>query len=148
MGYSGLKSWMDGDDAAGIAYSHADAMAKLLAEALKEKGNGVNPSGAVNIGLFNEQFILPIAKPLAWADDSYKRLHAVIFSARTFLEAEIRDTVGEVWEGDGGNKRMHLTAYRRMLKNLDKTLHILDHHVEQVAHRNEKRWAKHREKCK
>lgn len=131
MGYSGLRNCGDGDDAAGIVYTHVASLIKVLKTSLKEKGNEVNPSGAVNVGLFNEEFILPVAKRLSLFDPD--SLSKVLLEAHTKLLAEIKEgqaTTPSDW-GNRNNKRMHLRAYVRLAKKLEMTLKILEVYPEQ-----------------
>ena len=133
MGYSGLKSWNDGDDSAGVVYRHIDKLVPILKASLRESGNEFNPSGAANVALFNEAFILKAAKHYAIADSCGEgTLLAVLESADKKLTKEISEaqkSAASAWgtgRGDGSaNKRSHLAAYMRMRKNLRKTLSVL-----------------------
>jgi hypothetical protein len=130
MGYMGLKSWMDGDDCAGLVHRHMDNIVAIVKRGRKEKGNWINPSGAVNIGLFNEAYIQPIAKQLSFTGND--ELVALLSSVKLDLSLEIEDTrkvSNEEW-GGAKNKRMHINAYKRMVKNLDNTLDTLEHYPE------------------
>jgi hypothetical protein len=128
MGYTDLQDWTGPDMAFDLVGFVTDDIIKRLKSALKEKGNEFNPSGAINVALFTEAFILPIAKPLARADGGYAKLEAVLSDAYTKLGAEYE--AGKKLSADDWscveNKRAHMKAYKRMLKNLDKTLLIFE----------------------
>jgi hypothetical protein len=132
MGYTGLKSVFDGDDAAGLAYMYVDAMTKLLRVGLKEKGNSVNPSGAVNIALFTESFILPVAEKISWTET--EDLLEVLRNAFAKLDDELNEGTGlsaDEWGGNS-NKVMHLRAYSRLLTNLAKAIHTIETHADRI----------------
>lgn len=125
MGYSGLASWNDVDDAAGTAYRISVDIVKHLKKALREKGNGVNPSGAVNVSLLNESFILPIVKNFKYLvgeeltevlNDAYDKLASETIHAKSQSVEEWRTAA---------NKKMHITAYTRLLKKLEKSISAL-----------------------
>ena len=147
MGYSGLKTWGDGDDAAGLVAEHVQHLVKVVKRGLKEKGNEVNPSGAVNVALMNESFILPVAKQLSLADYDDQLWNALLL-VRGYLAGEIDDlkhTPSEEWAGSGRrtasqNRRWHLTAYNRMLKHMDETLHTLEHYPDKWMKAQQAKW--------
>ena len=123
MGYMGLKNWGAGDDAACTVHCIQDDMAKRLKVALKDKGNYCNPSGAVNVGLINESFIAPIAMQFRDADGLLEVLRKAHDSlADETVEAQ-KQSAAE-W-GGASNRRMHITAYKRLLKSLEKSIRVI-----------------------
>jgi hypothetical protein len=146
MGYSGLKTWNDSDNAADATYVALTSLGKSLLLKVKEKGNECNTTGAVNVALFNEAFILPIAKQLALADNETLKL--AITEAREMLHLEYEEAYSvsnEEW-GGRANKQMHLRAYDRMLNNLDKSINIFCDYPEQWLKAAAKRRAAKRKK--
>jgi hypothetical protein len=123
MGYMGLRNWGAGDMAASTVHCIQDDMAKRLKSALKDKGNEFNPSGPVNVGLINESFIAPIAMQFRDADG----LLEVLRTAHDKLANETIEAQGfsaEDW-GGASNRRMHITAYKRLLKSLEKSIRVI-----------------------
>ena len=122
MGYSGLDAWSDGDDAAGIAYCISGDIVKQLKKGLREKGNEFNPSGAVNVGLINESFILPIVKDFK---NLYgEELKKVLSDAYDKLATETiiaKSQSADEWR-TAANKKTHIAAYNRLLKKLQKSI--------------------------
>jgi len=147
MGYSGLNTWGDGDDAAGLVADHVHHLVKVVKKGLGEKGNEVNPAGAVNVALMNESFILPVAKQLSLADYN-DQLYEALLQARKLLFKEIDDlteTSTNDWAGSNGrtgaqNKRWHLTAYNRMVKHLSETIRTLERYPDQYQKAQQARW--------
>ena len=118
MGYAGLKSWVDSDNAADLTHSIFVKIEQTLKRELKEKDNEMNTNGPINIALFFETFLCPIAKDLY----SYPGLCIVAKDTIDRLENEnitvAKDkTAG--WDSEK-NRIDHLEAYRRMKKNLKK----------------------------
>lgn len=109
MGYMGLKHWVDSDSAADLTANAEKALVKVLRKGLKEKGNEYNTPGPVNVALFLEATI----KNADYNDD----LSKLILDTIGLLEKLIAATEREKWD-EARNKRMHLNAYRRMVKNL------------------------------
>ena len=118
MGYSGLHDYSDSDlafDLAGFAF---DAVGKELRKGLKETGNEFNTSGFVNVALFNEAYLYPVREKLHGVGE---KLLVVLQTARKGLEKELGAGLKVSPEDLGGiaNKRMHMNAYRRMLRKLN-----------------------------
>jgi hypothetical protein len=111
MGYMGLKHWVDSDMAADLAANAEKALVKVLRKGLKEKGNEFNTPGPVNVALFLEATI----KDADYSDD----LSKLILDTIGLLEKLIVEFKQEKWD-DPSNKRMHMTALGRMVKNLKK----------------------------
>ena len=137
MGYSGLRNWQCGDSSSSNTTTFIENTTKMLKSALRDAGNEFNPSGAVNVGLFTEAFLKPIAKQLSFADtDDEKGLLPILKHAREKLVKEIKQGEKNTAENWGGydNKRMHLRAYNRILKNLNETIQVIDTHAEKMMH--------------
>ena len=118
MGYSGLSSWGDSDNAAAAMLDASEALAKSLTKSLKEKGNEFNTEGVVDVALFFESFVVPTGdnytsseKMVALANKLVKKLEKLIKQSKK----------ADCWDG-AENKRMHIHAYQRMLKNVSKFL--------------------------
>lgn len=114
----GLDTLGESDHAADLAYVALGSMVKELRKGLKEKANEYNTSGPVNVALFFEAFILP-------AKDEFQSYSDVWDLAREtkelLLEHKDRSKKSD-WGGDDANKKMHIDAYNRMLRSLDKFL--------------------------
>lgn len=125
MGYSGLQDVSDSDGASDLAGFAIDAIVPQLKKGLREEGNEFNTSGPVNVALFNEAYLYPVRKKLNCVGE---KLLVVLESTRTRLKKEIVDSEKVSTEDWGGasNKRMHLTAYRRLLKKLDAVIEEIE----------------------
>jgi hypothetical protein len=109
MGYMGLNSWIDSDNAAAFVNNALFSMAKLVQKELKNKDNAYNTPGFVNVALWAESFL---------PDDFVYRdqdLGVQLLRAIEMLEKELVDLKKEK---DWGSKDMHVTAYKRMIKSL------------------------------
>ena len=62
MGYMGLSSIADSDNASDFAGDVMDAVAKVFKEHAKLKDNEFNTNGDVDVALFVERVILPAVK--------------------------------------------------------------------------------------
>jgi len=112
MGYMGLKNVGEVDDASGLLTEMKEAMLEVLKEGIKEKGDGYNPSGVVNVALIFEQYICTTDIIDGWDHGWIRFANQVVRGLnREINEAE--DHSG--WE-DQGNRRDHLRAYKRMHK--------------------------------
>jgi hypothetical protein len=132
MGYMGLRDWLSPDDCADMTHNAIDKMIPVLKRGLRESGNEFNPSGCVNVALFNEAFILPAAKQYAKADGYDGKLLTILEDADKRLGKEITEAQksdASAWDtgrkSGSANKRSHLAAYLRMRKNLRKTLSVM-----------------------
>lgn len=114
----GLEHINDSDMAADLAYVVMDKMFKELKKGLKEKANEYNTSGPVNVALFYEAFILPVADEYKYRPEAFE----VALSAKKMLEERrAMMKIALDWD-DEANKKMHLDAYARMIKSLDRFL--------------------------
>jgi len=118
MGYMGLEHLNDSDMAADLASVVMDKMFKELKKGLKEKANEYNTNGAVNVALFFEAFILPVADEYKYCGEAFD----VALSAKTTLESQRANMKISLDWDDEVNKKMHLDAYARMIKSLDRFL--------------------------
>lgn len=124
MGYFGLETFHESDMAFDLSWSIVEKVAAMLKEGLKEKGNEFNTPGCVNVALHNEAFILPCIEDYA---DS-ELIEEVLRETKDNLETFIDDSIESPEEDFGGaiNKKEHISACRRMLKNLNKSLTYID----------------------
>lgn len=132
MGYSGLENVNCSDSAADALHSAMTAMVKSLKESIRESedDNIWNTSGVVNVALINESIIQPNADFFWEHQDLVKLLHRVRTGIIKEL-AEIRKA--EPWD----DKQMHIAAYKRMIRNLEKTLDAIDSSDEWIAERKQ-----------
>ena len=113
MGYMGLDSYGDSDEAANFVFTIEAAVGKLCKKELKNRANSYNTSGWVNIGLFAEKWLKDVS---IYSDTD---LYRSLVKARDMIKEDIEDIKkAEDW----GSKDMHLTAYRRIVKNLNKII--------------------------
>lgn len=59
MGFMGLSSVCESDNAADLGYRVSDAVTKILKEGLKQTANEYNTSGPINVALIFEALIIP-----------------------------------------------------------------------------------------
>jgi hypothetical protein len=119
MGYSGLSSWGDSDEAADLASYAVDAMVKKLRGGLRRKATSYNTDGPINVALIFEGFI---CKNKGFLTSYSPELVKLAEDTLTAMEKEItkgKKQSAEDW-GGSSNKQMHLRAYKRMAKNLQK----------------------------
>lgn len=93
------------------------ALAKSLKKSLKEKGNDFNTEGVVNVALFFEEFIVPLTQQYAEAYSD--ELNDVARKVVKKLEKLIEASKSVEWLTPD-NKKYHLKAYNRMLRNMNK----------------------------
>ena len=113
MGYMGLDSYGDSDEAFSFVAAIEKAIGKLCKKELKNRANSYNTSGWVNIGLFAEIWLKDVS---IYTDTD---LYHSLVKARDMIKEDIKEI--EKTE-DWGSKNMHLTAYRRIVKNLNKII--------------------------
>ena len=113
MGYMGLDHYGESDMASGFVGTIEDAVGKLCKKELKDRGNTFNTSGWVNIGLFAEVWL----KDVTIYEDS--ELYRSLVKARDLIKEDIKEMKKE---DDWGSKDMHLTAYGRIVKNLNRII--------------------------
>jgi len=146
VGYFNLRKCGESDGYADLAIGLCQSIAKLLKREVKDRGNDCNPSGAVNIGLFNEAFILPIAKTYALHDQ--EEIGEVLKTAHAKILKEIargQKMSADDW-GGASSKRMHLNAFTRMAKNLETTLKILEKYPDQWMAQNMRNFKRRKKK--
>ena len=117
MGYFGLQHYEESDRANGVAIDMMKAVAKVLRQALKEESNEFNTSGPENVAMIFEALICPVSVQNNWAAN-YEIVNLANKTIKA-LNRKIKDSEKDDWS-DVGNKRMHLNAYRRMLKSMKK----------------------------
>lgn len=115
MGYMGLSCVCDSDAASDLAYNVFKSMTDTLRKGLKERGNEFNTNGPVNVALFIEEYLN--AEDFSFNDD----MISLVRETRTKLKDHIEKSKNAEWDCER-NKKDHLTAYNRMLKNLDSFL--------------------------
>jgi len=117
MGYSGLGCVCDSDVASDLAFDAVSAMAKALRKGMKIKENGWNTDGCVNVALFIEELIgkkaSDISNSLICNDDFIQ-----LAKDDLKLMQEKYNKAKKVKWDTGENKKMHLDAYKRMIKSL------------------------------
>jgi hypothetical protein len=118
MGYMGLNSWVDSDRASDLSDDAIDAMLPVLEKGLKEKANGWNTEGCVNVALFIEAFKGSDFGNVIFMTERWRKL---INKTIECLNKKIGVSKHIKWE-DEGNKLMHIKAYQRMVRNLNKIL--------------------------
>ena len=117
MGYMGLRHFNDSDMAADLASVAVSKMVNELRVGLKEKANEYNTNGPINVALFFEAFIVPLA-------DEYKSYSDVWDLARDTkdLLEKHRNMSNKLRWDDSANKKDHIGSYDRMIKSLDSFL--------------------------
>jgi len=114
MGYSGLETITNSDDAADLAHVVLTAAGKQLVKGVRESGNEFNTDGCVNVALIFEQCFTRSNDPCVYMNDS---LRQAAFLAVARIEKLIAASQKAEWD-DHRNKADHLRSYRRMLKSL------------------------------
>jgi len=109
MGYMGLRNWGESDMAAGLVHCIFDDVLKQLREVLKEETSCFNTDGVVNVGLFLEMLQDIDCNLQEFINDEFVPA----------MEAYISQSDSADWD-DEDNKKMHLKAYRRMLRHAEK----------------------------
>lgn len=117
MGYMGLETITDSDLAADLSANVLSKVAKELKKGLKEKGNSLNTEGCVNVALFFEQCFCKTNDPCIYLHED---LYNIALETKEQLEELIAETTKDKEEWDAGSWREHMSAYRRMLKNINK----------------------------
>ena len=113
MGYFGLSHYQQSDMASDFVYTVLEAIAEKCEKQLKLKENVYNTDGATNIALFAESFLMDVE----YHSDS--RIIKVLIKARDQLIEMAKETKeSEPWR----DKDMHVKAYARMIKNLNKII--------------------------
>jgi|ERR1035437_1126132 hypothetical protein len=74
MGFMGLKCVCDSDNAADLSFRVSSAVAKVLAEGLKEKGNLYNTNGPINVALIFEEMIIPVTSGVYLLDEDLVKI--------------------------------------------------------------------------
>lgn len=118
MGYMGLNSVRNSDSASDLAYDAIGSMVKGLRKGLKEEGNEYNTNGPVNVALFFEAYIIPLAEEY----QDYSDVWDLARDTKTELQAFRNKMKENDWGKDVTNKKMHIDAYNRMLKALNRFL--------------------------
>lgn len=117
----GLNSWGESDNAADFDFTIGDVLNKLITKELKDQGNSYNTCGAVNIALLIESGRLSVAQ-----FSKQNRLNLIELLEELILEASDKSE----WE-DEENRKMHLNAYKRMLKSVEKQFKKFDYYDEE-----------------
>lgn len=121
MGYMGLNNWGESDNAADFDFTIGDVLNKLIAKELKDQANSYNTCGAVNIALLIEDGRLSVAQ-----FNKQNRLKLI-----ALLEDQIIGSSDKSeWE-DEESRKMHLNAYKRMLKNVKKQFNKFEYYDEE-----------------
>lgn len=112
MGYMGLDSWIDSDNAADTFCDVCDAIAKILKKRLRDKAgdNEWNTSGHVDVGLIFEA-LFPEAEYAGANED----LAVVAEKAKKLLDKDL-----EYMKKHKVGDAMHKGAYKRLSKHLGK----------------------------
>jgi hypothetical protein len=106
--------------ASDLAFTTVDAMCKVLRKGLRLKGNEWNTDGCVNVALFIEDIFgkkRDIPSQFA-ASDAFVGL---VQNTLKLMEEKRRVEGKEMWNS-GSNKRMHMSAYDRMIRSLKRVL--------------------------
>lgn len=112
MGYSGLSSWMDSDEASDFRLTIADSLNKLVKKELKNRANEFNTNGIVNISLLIEGKTFD-----ANLLDEKNRENLLLGLQKMIKEASAKNN-----NWDEGNRLFHLNAYKRLLKSVNKNI--------------------------
>jgi hypothetical protein len=115
MGYMGLTCPCDSDNASELKFSVIKGIVKKLRKGLKQKTNEYNTQGPVNVVLVFEEIILPISNHL-WVHEEMTKLAS---DTITELEKLIKQSKEAEWSNEG-NRQMHVKAYQRMIKSMNK----------------------------
>jgi hypothetical protein len=113
MGYMGLEHPTDSDAAADLAYTADKALVEVLEAGLKDPGNQWNTPGCVNVALYLEHRL----KTADYGDEMPELVQKTINA----LKAHVEKCNKADWDSEK-NKRWHLTAFKRLVKSLEKLL--------------------------
>lgn len=118
MGYCGLKTIGDSDMASGMAHDALTKMVKSLIKSFREDrvANEFNTSGAVNVGMFVETYIVPALKKDKNAFAYVEGLRDLVEDALGDLQEEIKGARKKSEWDDEGNRLMHLNRYLELRK--------------------------------
>ena len=116
MGYMGLDGWCDSDEAADLRSDMLTAAARVLEKNVNKKTNQYNTDGDINVALILEDDA--IFGNMEDSEREYFRKAALM--AIKSLEQKIEDA-GD-YDKTNDNVHMHITAFKRMVKNLKKFL--------------------------
>lgn len=121
MGYSGLSCVGDSDMASDLAYGAVSAMAKALRKDLNTKENDWNTDGCVNIALFIEELIGKKDSDILVSLVSNDALVQLAKDDLELMQKKHKKAKKEKCD-DAESKSMHLKAYKRMIKSLERFL--------------------------
>ena|ERR1035437_1770106 len=76
MGYMGLGSVSESDNASDLAFNVSTAVAAVLKKGLKLQDNCWNTNGAVNVALVFEELIIPATDSAYFVDDEMLKIAA------------------------------------------------------------------------
>jgi hypothetical protein len=114
MGYMGLQHFDESDNACSLTDTVINVMCDKLSKELNRKSNEFNTCGVVNVALFFEAFIVP-NKSFCYLDNiKLDQLTTELINRLTKL---IDDSEHSEWDCLS-NKRMHINAYKRMLRKI------------------------------
>jgi hypothetical protein len=119
MGYMGLDHYNSSDMASDLAYVMQNAMAETLRKGLKEKGNQYNTDGVVNVAMIFRDLIIPHLEEYCGND----KLQEVAKITHDKLAEQIGNDEPDDWgtsKEDKANRKMHIDAYKKMLRALEK----------------------------
>jgi len=113
MGYMGLENYMASDEASDFVCTVLGSIEKDCEKQLKNKANEYNTPGYVNIALFAEAFLKNIS---IYSDD---KLYKILEQVKNKLDEQVKAIKKmEYWK----DQQMHITAFKRMSKNIKKIL--------------------------
>jgi hypothetical protein len=117
MGYSGLDSWGDSDNASCFIYDVFDGLVKKIKKELKLKDNEFNTDGVINVYFYLEEFVFPISPDSIYqaCDDIIEILDDVIVALEKILKKDKK----EEWESEE-NRQFHLGKYKEFIRKTKK----------------------------
>ena len=121
MGYSGLSCVCDSDTASDLAYGAVSAMAEALRKDLKTKESMWNTDGCVNVALFIEELIGKKASDIPTFLISNDDLVQLAKDDLELIQKK-HERAKKVECDNEESKKMHLKAYERMIKSLERFL--------------------------
>lgn len=117
----GLNGWEESDNAAAFDITLEEVLNKLITKELKDQSNSYNTCGAVNIALLIEDGRLSVAQ-----FNKQNRLKLIELLKEQILGVSDKSE----WD-DEENRKMHLNAYKRMLKNVEKQFKRFEYYDEE-----------------
>lgn len=107
----GLNHWGESDEAADFFFKISKEVDKLVKKELKNRANGYNTSGEINVALLIKDGKIDVSSlEDATIEDLLKRLNKLI-----------EKTSSEPWD-NVDSKNYHIKSYKRLLKNIENKL--------------------------